>query len=118
MMDAIPSHGGHREGAGRPSGPRSEASKQFEAARARHELAKAQRAELALKVATGEYLPRAAYQQANATALAMLTQAIRSIPDNLERQFKLAPEVLDAISEAHDAALNQVAEQLRMMAGE
>lgn len=115
-MEAVPSHGGARAGAGRPSGPRSDAAKRFEVARARHEEAKAAKAELSLKVESGEYLSRAAYQQASATALAMLTQAIRSIPDNLEREFKLPPEVLEAIGEMHDSALDSVANQFRLMA--
>lgn len=77
-------------------------------------MAKALSNELKVKVEARELLPRAAYVQANATALALLTQAIRSIPDNLERQFGLAPDVLTAIGEAHDAALAEVASQLKM----
>lgn len=118
MFEGVAGHGGAREGAGRPAGPRSEAARRFEESRARHEEAKAGREILKLKIETGEYLSRAAYQQANATALAMLTQAIRSIPDNLEREFKLPPEVLEAISEMHDAALENVANQFRLISGE
>jgi hypothetical protein len=114
-METIPGHGGTREGAGRPSGPKTEAGKRFDEARARNELAKALINEVKAKVELGEYLPRAAYMQANATALALLTQSIRSIPDNLERRFNLPPEVLEAIGEAHDAALAEVANSFKLM---
>lgn len=117
-MGNISGHGGAREGAGRKPGARSDAAIAFDDARARNEAAKAGINELELKIKTGEYLPRDAYRQANATALAMLTQAIRSIPDNLERQLGLAPEVLDAIGEMHDAALEAVAQAFKQMGGE
>lgn len=83
-------------------------------AKARKETALAGLNELELKVKSGQYLPRDAYQQATATLLAALSQGLRSLPDTLERRYSLAPDVLEDISAAIDESLSTVAETLAL----
>src|SRR5574337_889351 len=78
-------------------------------AKARKETALAGLNELQLKVKSGEYLPRAAYQEATATLLSMLSQGLRSLPDTIERKFNVPTDVLQLIEAAIDDALNEVA---------
>ena len=109
--------GGARPGAGRkpadyvPSDDRLD----YEAARARNESAKADLNELDLAVRRGTYVLRASVQEAAATALAAMSQTMRSVPDNLERKLGLAPEVAAEVGVAIDAALNEVANQFESM---
>ena len=86
--------GGAREGAGRkPEGYEApQARLDFEAERALYEKVKREEREFRLARERGEYLPRTMQRQATATALAVLTQSLRSIPDNLERVCNLTPE--------------------------
>lgn len=112
--------GGFREGSGaRAVGyvpPKARVD--FEAERAEHEKVKREQREFALAKEKGEYLPREAQRQAAATALAVLTQSLRSIPDNLERTMSLAPEVVEAVAVQIDAALSEVATAFRTMSGD
>jgi hypothetical protein len=82
---------------------------------AEHERVKREQREFKLAVERAEYLPREAQRQAAATALAVLTQSMRSIPDNLERSLSLAPATVEAISIQIDAALTEVAAAFRAM---
>lgn len=111
-------HGGAREGAGRkPEGYQPTQEKvDYERERAEHERVKREQREFKLAQERGEYLPRDAVRQASATVMAVMAQALRSLPDNLERQFALAPEVVEAIAEQCDAALADLSVGLRKMA--
>lgn len=111
--------GGAREGAGnKPLGYEPPQAKlDFEAERALHEKVKREQREFKLAQERGEYVARAAIRQASATMLAVLAQ-VRSIPDNCERQFALAPEVVELMQQAIDGALSEVAGALKAMAGE
>ena len=82
---------------------------EYEAARTRNEKAKADLNELEYQVKLGTYVLRAEVQQAAATALANLSQTLRSVPDNLERKLGLAPDVAQEVGYLIDAALNEVA---------
>jgi phage terminase Nu1 subunit (DNA packaging protein) len=106
-------HGGKRVGAGgKPEGYRPPQERlDLEVEKTRHEAIKADLAELTLRRERGELVVRAAGQQANATALARLTQALRSAPDELERKLGLSPEVISALGDAIDSALNQCADE-------
>ena len=83
-------------------------------AKARKETALAGLNELQLQVKSGEYLPRAAYREATATLLAMLSQGLRSLPDTIERKFDVPPDVLQLIEATIDASLDHVAESLAL----
>lgn len=83
-------------------------------AKARKETALAGLNELNLKIKTGEYLPRAAYQEATATLIAMLSQGLRSLPDTIERKFGLSPDVLQLIEKTIDESLSEIAETLAL----
>ena len=87
-------------------------------AKARKEVALAGLNELELKIKTGEYLPRAAYREATATLLATLSQGLRSLPDTLERECGLAPDVLDMVDAVINSALSEVAESLALFTGD
>lgn len=113
-------HGGARAGAGRPAGSatnpeRAAARADFETERAEHERVKRLEREWEFAVKRGEYLPRVVQQSAAATALAVLTQALRSIPDNLERSLGLAPEAVEMVAQQIDDGLAEVAAAFRAM---
>lgn len=112
--------GGYREGAGaKPPGYEPPAGRaEFEIERAEHEKVKRQQREFKLAVEMGEYLPREVQRQAAATALSVLTQSLRSIPDNIERTLAAPPEMVEAISVQIDAALSELAAAFRAMSGE
>lgn len=95
-----------------------EAIEDFEEARARNESAKADLNELEFKIKSGEYVARVAVVQATATAYAAIAQALRSLPDHLERRLALAPEVAEEIGRQIDEALGELAGVLEKMRGE
>ena len=112
-------HGGYRPGSGgfhRLTPERTAAKRDFEQERARLEGLKADEKEIDLAIKRGEYLPRAAQQQAAATALAVLTQSLRSIPDNIERTLGVDPSVVESIAQQVDAALAECAVAFKAMA--
>ena len=97
-------------------GAQLSASARTAVAKARKETALAGLNELELKRKSGEYLPRAAYQEATATLLAMLSQGLRSLPDTLERKCNLPPEALELVEQVIDQGLNEVAQTLALFA--
>jgi hypothetical protein len=120
VPDPRPSgRGGARPGAGaKPAGyvkpPEAVA---LDKARARKEAALAEKAELDLMVSKGEYGDRAAFRQAVAMVISSFVQTMRSIPDNLERRLGISPEVAQAIGTELDESLNNLADELEMIAG-
>lgn len=72
---------------------------------------------LELQVETKKYLPRDAYREATATLLATLSQALRSIPDTLERKHSLPPAALQYIEATIDEQLSSAAATLSLFAG-
>ena len=124
--------GGARPGAGRPRKKRAEeiqedadlfgdevdpqvsVAARFDRAKARKEEALAGIHELNLKIQSGAYLPRDAFREASATALSTLSQALRSLPDLLERKHALPPEALQMVEELVDQVLNDAANQLAL----
>lgn len=110
--------GGFREGSGRKRGDHEvpAARADYETERAAHEKVKREQREFKLAQERGEYLPRAIHQQAAATALAVLTQSLRSIPDNLERVLALPPETVEAVAQQIDSALAECAASFKAMA--
>lgn len=138
-------HGGRRPGAGRPAAYSPKRAKELEAALALfgdededdtpgndHTTLSVRKARavtskeesvaglkaLELKVEQGKYLPRAAYREATATLLAALAQGLRSLPDQLERDFNLAPEVCERVEQVIDEALRTTALRLEVFAGD
>lgn len=110
-------HGGARRNSGgdRSGYVKTDEVVDYDKARARHEAAKADKAELDFKIQAGEYVPRAAYKQAAATLIATFAQTIRSLPDNMERRHGLAPEIAEAIGTDLDKAMQTLAEGLQML---
>lgn len=112
-------HGGSRPGSGRkPQGyEKSDDLKNLDAAKARHESVKADLAELELRKRRSEVVEREAVRGAAAMALQTLAQALRSIPDALERELNLAPEVAEAVGRMIDSGLDDLADSFEMMTG-
>lgn len=115
--------GGARAGAGRPPKgyvppPPNEDQANFERERAEHERVKREQREFKLATEKGEYMAREYVAQASATALSVLTQSLRSIPDTLERVCSLTPEQAELAQTSVDAALLEVSTAFRAMAGE
>ena len=124
--------GGARPGAGRPkrsrmaevqaevdlfgdeAGEEATTAVRFNLAKTRKEEALAGIHELNLKIQSGAYLPRDAYREASATALATLSQSLRSLPDLLERKHALTPEALQMVEQLVDQVLNDAANQLAL----
>ena len=115
----ITGRGGYRPNSGRKKKEVEEEADyvSFTKAKARNESAKADLAELEYKIKTGQYVSRIAVQQASATAFATIAQSLRSIPDNLERKLGLAPEVAAEVGVLIDAALDDLSNELEVMAG-
>lgn len=115
--DEIPSptHGGYRPNSGRKDKETEDSAKEhyvkYNEARARNEAAKAELNELDLKVKTKAYLPREAFVEASATAIATFAQACRTLPDALESKG-IPSDVCEKVSEAIDAALTSLADEL------
>ena len=75
---------------------------------------KALQAELNYKKDSGEYLSRSAFREASATLLAEVAQALRSLPDILERKCSLAPDALVKSEQVIDDALSTLSAGLEM----
>lgn len=111
--------GGKRPNAGRKSAAveagSADAHILYAKARAKKEAFQAQLAELEYKTKSGEYLPRADIRQAAATAYATIAQALRSIPDNLERRLGINAELAEEIGVLIDDAMNDLSSELERM---
>lgn len=110
--------GGYRENSFRPPELKPDERVNYELERAEHERVKREQREFKLAVEKGQYVDREAVRQASSTALAVLTQALRSLPDNLERTLSLTPEQAEAAALAVDAALTECSVAFRAMAPE
>jgi hypothetical protein len=99
---------------GDPLTPRLTANETYAFERARHEKIKCDQRALKLKIESGEYIPREAVRRASAALLAQLAQAMRSLPDNLERRG-LASDWCERIEGVIDDVLDELAEGLRRM---
>ncbi|MFZ6767776.1 DUF1441 family protein [Undibacterium sp. Di26W] len=112
-------HGGKREGGGGRTKRVRTATEDNQIAyaksRALHEEQKAKLAELEYNIKSGKYLLREDVQRATATAFATVSQTLRSIPDNLERQLNLAPEVAEQVGIQIDEVMGLLAEELEAL---
>lgn len=128
MQTHAPQHGGARAGAGRPrkyggSGElrvkdepdEGSVSGRYDRAKADEMEAKAGLKIIELEVSRGNLVERGAIQAAAATAIQMFTQAVRSIPDELERREGVAADTCEKISVALDQAMAILASELEAM---
>ena len=109
-------HGGARHNAGR-RGKEYESSAvavDFDEARARNETAKAGLNEIELKIKSGEYIARSAVQSASATALATMSQTMRSIPDNMERKG-IEASICDMVERIIDDVMAGLSQELEVL---
>jgi hypothetical protein len=112
------SHGGAREGAGKKPGGyvKPQEAVDFDKAKVRTEVAKAEKLERENLVAEGLLVSRAAVQQAAATSYAALAQSLRSIPDELEREGFPA-DLCRKVEGIIDETMAGHAAQMELMAG-
>ena len=75
---------------------------------------KALQSELNYKKDSGEYLSRTAFKEASATLLAEVAQALRSLPDILERKCNLEPDALIKAEQVIDDALSTLSAGLEL----
>lgn len=118
--DAAPKNGDARGGA-RPGAGRKSAALEAEIApslvilrksQAKKAAFDAQMSELEFNVKAGKYVLRSDVVQSNSTAYAMVAQAMRSIPDNLERRLGISPEVAEEIGVMIEEAMDALYEQM------
>lgn len=112
-------HGGAREGAGGPPGPRApktDEQKGYEYWRARKEQASALAAERENAIAEGKLLSSDHVAAAAATAMATFVQHARAMADVLEAEHGLSPEVAQAVGDSIDQALAALATDLQALA--
>lgn len=104
------------------AGPKEQGSEEadhqvrFDQERAEHERVKRLQREFELGVKQAQYLERAAVRQAAATVVSMFTQALRSLPDDLERECGLDVAVSELVAIKVDEALSQLATGLKALA--
>lgn len=115
----IDGRGGKREGAGRKPADYVPPQERldFEAARARHETAKADLAELEYAIKSGQYVSRDAIRQAGATMLAALVQSMRGLSDVLERRGVEA-SVCAMVDEAVNEVLADTGRAIKNISGD
>lgn len=113
-----PGHGGARANAGKKPGGyvKPQEAIDYDKAKARSEIAKAEKLERENKYEMGLLVSRAAVQQAAATSYAALAQTMRSISDNLERQG-VPLDVCAKVEEIIDAGMADHAKEMELMAG-
>lgn len=108
-------HGGARPGAGRK--PKSDGSGSdpyimLARAKAKHEIYKANTAELNFRKREGELLERSDVEVAATRLHAFLAQSLRSLPDDLERRCGLDPEQVVAIADYIDTLTADIEERI------
>lgn len=85
------------------------ASASYDVAKAREMVAKAGLRELELEVERGMLVERSAVRAASATMQQLFVQAVRSLPDVLERTYGVQPDIVEIVSNAIDEALSALA---------
>lgn len=74
----------------------------------------ARRLELKYRIESGQYLSRSAFREASATLLAELAQALRGLPDLLERKAALNPKQAQLVEDTVNGALKNAADSLEL----
>ncbi len=129
LVAAAPSgRGGPRPGSGRPKGyspKEADGDEQYQSESTKRSIrkseasiaeteAKAALLALKLEVESGRYLSREAYREASATLLAEAAQALRSIPDLLERKVALPPAAVVLVEQTIDGVLLNLSQGLEL----
>ena len=116
-------NGGARPGAGRKGKAFEDAADAaaiesgvpaFNTSKAHKEYWAAKNTELEFKKNHGLYVSRAEVQRVCASAMSALVQAMRSMPDNLERKFGLTPDVTQEIGKVVDECLDDIGKEFEL----
>ena len=111
----IVQRGGKREGAGRK--PKSDGSNNdpyylLAKAKAKHEIFRANIAELDFRKRSGELLERADVEVASSRLHSFLAQSLRNLPDDMERRCGLSSEHVQFVQDYIDALTSNIAKKL------
>jgi len=91
---------------------------QYQVARAKKEAWAAKTVELDYRIKLNEYVSRDEVRQTCATAFASIVQALRSLPDALERREGIDPALAERIGVAIDDALAELSADFERLAGD
>lgn len=112
-------NGGKREGAGQKDKETQDLTRDshvlYTESRAKLEQQKALMAELDFNIKSGEYVSRESVRQATSKAFAVVSQSLRSIPDNLERRTGVSPEASLRVGIMIDDVLADLANDLEKL---
>ena len=111
-------HGGTRAGAGRKPGPVSDANQRFTEARAQKEAALARIRQAEADAAERLLIPASEVEVAVSTAHAAVAQRLLSLPDLLERQHGITPELAEAIEATLHQVMTWLADDLQSLASD
>ena len=118
MPTTTNTHGGKRPGAGRKPGPVSDANQRFTEARAKKEAALARLRQAEADTAERLLIPAAEVEETVATAYAAIAQRLLGLPDLLERQHGLDPELVQAIEGTIHQMMSALADDLQTLAAD
>jgi phage terminase Nu1 subunit (DNA packaging protein) len=110
-----PNHGGYRPGAGRKKKDPDSTTDVYSIlarAKAKHEMHRAQLAELDYRKRSGELLEKHDVEVAATRMHSAVAQFLRSLPDDLERKCALPPAAVEALEMAIDAATVELSERI------
>lgn len=96
----------------------SEGDIPYQVARARKEQWEAKLKELEYETKLGQKVDRTQVREVCATAMASFVQACRSIGDLLERRYGVDTDTCQVVSNVIDEALDELADQFKMLGGE
>lgn len=117
--------GGPRPNSGRKPGHKSATAEvpteqlteyqRLERAKADKEEQLARQAKTKADLDEGATVMRESVQIATATAYAVIAQSLQAIPDNLERQLGITPDVAEKVREMIDEALGELSNDLKQI---
>ena len=115
VVAPVGQRGGARPGAGRK--PKSDGSAGdpyalLARAKAKHEIYRANLAELDFRIRSGELLERVDVETASARMHSFLSQSLRNLPDDLERRCGLSPESVQFVQDYIDGLTSEIKAKL------
>ena len=106
-------HGGKRAGAGRKPGTQSTANARYYEARAQKEQALARLRKAEADERERHLIPASEVEQAVGIAYGTIAQRLLSLPDELERQHGIEPELAEAIEATIHTMMEGLADALQ-----
>ena len=117
-MTESKTHGGKRPGAGRKAGPASTDAARFVKARADKEQALARLREAEAGERERRLIPVEEVQEVVGRAFGTVSNALQSLPDDLERAAGLDPDQAELVERTIHQAMDSLADQLATLGTE